>query len=282
MAFSRIYVEITNCCNLACSFCHGTRRTAAFLSAEEFAQLAQRLRGQTGYLYFHVMGEPLLHPALPELMQIAGQMGFRVVLTTNGTLLPRQQAELLDAAALHKVSVSLHAFEANGGAEMAAYLDGCTAFGQAAAARGILVDYRLWNLDGAQTKGENGRNGEILAWLHAAFPEQWTKNTWGWRLCDRVFLHYGEKFDWPDAAGQDRGETGGCRALRDQIAVLCDGTVVPCCLDADGGMPLGNLFRQELDEILAGPAARTLREGFAQRRRVHPLCRTCGYAARFR
>ena len=158
MPFSRVYLEITNCCNLACSFCPGTTRRAAFLTVAQFTHLAGALRGQTRFLYFHVMGEPLLHPDLPELLDIAGRMGFRVVLTTNGTLLPKRQRELLAAPALHKVSVSLHSFEANSGVDMEHYLAGCTDFGLAASEAGILIDYRLWNLDGAETRGRNWRS----------------------------------------------------------------------------------------------------------------------------
>lgn len=182
MPFSRVYLEITNCCNLACSFCPGTTRRAAFLTVAQFTHLAGALRGQTRFLYFHVMGEPLLHPDLPELLDIAGRMGFRVVLTTNGTLLPKRQRELLAAQALHKVSVSLHSFEANSGVDMEHYLAGCTDFGLAASEASILIDYRLWNLDGAETRGRNEQNDAILNHLHAAYPGSWTQNTWGWRL----------------------------------------------------------------------------------------------------
>lgn len=281
MPFSRVYLEITDCCNLACSFCPGTKRRAAFLTVAQFTHLAGALRGQTRFLYFHVMGEPLLHPDLPELLDVAGRMGFRVVLTTNGTLLPKRQSALLAAPALHKVSVSLHSFEANSGVDMCSYLAGCTDFGLAAAETGILIDYRLWNLDGAQTRGRNAQNDAILTHLRAAYPGDWTQNTWGWRLRDRTFIHYGEKFDWPSPDAPDHGEAGTCRALRDQLAVLCDGTVVPCCLDGEGRIPLGNLLTQPLDEILAAEPARSIADGFARQKRIHPLCRRCGYSERF-
>ena len=111
--FSRMYLEITTCCNLSCSFCPGTKRPAAFLSPEDFRTLAAKLRPYGQYLYLHVMGEPLLHPQLPELLEICRALGFRATLTTNGTLLPKKQAALLDAPALRKVSISLHSFEAN-------------------------------------------------------------------------------------------------------------------------------------------------------------------------
>ena len=122
---SRIYVEITNRCNLSCAFCHGTRRPPRTMTAEEFAFLARRLQGHTRYLYFHVLGEPLLHPQLPQLLRVAGELGFRVCLVTNGTLLPQALPTLLAAPALHKVSVSLHSFEGSSSAgELVSYLEG--------------------------------------------------------------------------------------------------------------------------------------------------------------
>ena len=130
--FSRMYLEITTCCNLSCSFCPGTKRPAAFLSPEDFRTLAAKLRPYGQYLYLHVMGEPLLHPQLPELLEICRALGFRATLTTNGTLLPKKQAALLDAPALRKVSISLHSFEANEAGDFSAYLTGCTDFAHAA------------------------------------------------------------------------------------------------------------------------------------------------------
>lgn len=91
-----------------------------------------------------------------------------------------------------------------------------------------------WNLDGETTRGQHTQNDSILAALEAVFPQPWTRNTWGLRLCERVFVHYAEKFDWPDLSVSEQRDTGTCRALKDQLAVLSDGTVVPCCLDHEG------------------------------------------------
>ena len=128
--FSRIYLEITNCCNLSCAFCPGTRRARRMLPAEEFRLLAGKLRPWTDYLYLHVLGEPLLHPQLAEILASAGELGFRVCLVTNGTLLAQRLGTLLAAPALHKLSVSLHSFEANDAlmpleTYLAAVWDGC-------------------------------------------------------------------------------------------------------------------------------------------------------------
>ena len=153
--FSRMYLEITTCCNLSCSFCPGTKRPAAFLSPENFHTLAAKLRPYGEHLYLHVMGEPLLHPQLPQLLEICRELGFRATLTTNGTLLPKKQEALLAAPALRKVSVSLHSFEANEAGDFSAYLTGCTAFAHAAQKAGVLADFRLWNLDGARPECRN-------------------------------------------------------------------------------------------------------------------------------
>lgn len=274
--FAKIYLEISNRCNLRCAFCPGTKRPVRSMAEAEFAALLPKLRPYADFLYFHLMGEPLCHPLLGRFLALAGGAGFRVILTTNGTLLPTRQALLLASPALHKVNVSLHAFEANDLAvPFEAYLRGCTDFGRAAGGR-ILVTYRLWNGGGADR-----RNGEILAALERAFPRPWVEERRGVRLGERVYLEHGEKFDWPDLAAPDGGKRVFCRGLRDQLGVLCDGTVVPCCLDHEGDLALGNLFTQELSEILDSPRARAIYEGFSRRQAAEPLCRRCGYATRF-
>ena len=282
MRFSRCYLEITNRCNLSCSFCPKTKRPARTLSPAEFRQLAEKIRPYTDYLYLHVLGEPLMHPELETLLGICGELNFRVVITTNGTLLPAQETVLLSSPALYKINVSLHSFEANAPGDFRAYLSGCFSFAKKAGDAGKLVDLRLWNLDGETTRGQNAQNDVILETLASFFPRPWVQNTWGFRLCDRVFVHYAEKFDWPDLALEERSDCGTCRALKDQIAVLSDGTVVPCCLDHEGDIALGNLFSQNLPEILDDTPAKTLLSGFSARKLSHPLCRRCGYAKRFR
>ena len=272
----KAYLEITNVCNLRCAFCPGTKRAPRFLTPEEFRLLAGKVRGHTEYLYFHLMGEPLLHPELAQLLAIADELRFKVMLTTNGTLLPVRQELLLASPALHKVNISLQSFEANEGGELADYLRGCTDFAAAAAKAGKLCEFRLWNRGGWESM-----NTEIRAALAAVFPEPWEKSRNGFRLAERVWLEPGDRFDWPDLALPELGERCFCYGLRDQVGILCDGTVVPCCLDREGAIPLGNLFEQELEDIMSTERARAIYDGFSQRRAVERLCRSCGYARRF-
>ena len=85
--YSRVYVEITNICNMNCSFCHGHSRDPRQMTEEEYAQVLAQLQGKTQYIYHHLMGEPLVHPLLPKFVKMAKAAGFRPMLTTNGTLL---------------------------------------------------------------------------------------------------------------------------------------------------------------------------------------------------
>jgi len=271
--FRKVYLEISNRCNLSCSFCPGTGRPAGAMDQEHFRLALERLKPWTDYLYFHLMGEPLCHPELESFLGLAGQTGFKVILTTNGTLLSRRQEMLLEAPALHKVNISLHAFEANDLAiPISDYLDGCFRFGQAAEGNKLVV-FRLWNGGGADT-----RNEEILQRLERFFPRPWKQERRSLRIGDRIYLEYGEKFDWPDLSAADGGEQMFCYGLKDQIGVLWDGTVVPCCLDHEGDIPLGNLFKQDLGDILDGPRAQNICRGFAQGKAEEELCRKCGFA----
>lgn len=243
------------------------------MSLEEFSSLLPKLRPFTDYLYFHLMGEPLCHPQLAEFLALAGKAGFKVILTTNGTLLRRCQDVLLQAEGLYKVNVSLHAFEANDLAvPFSEYLASCFAFGKAAEGK-ITVSYRLWNQGGS-----DDRNGEILRMMEEYFPLPWKDEKLGPRIGNRIYLQHGDKFDWPDLSAPEGDSQVSCYGLKDQLGVLCDGTVVPCCLDHEGDIPLGNLFTDELEYILETPRAQAILSGFANGCAVEELCRKCGYA----
>ncbi len=273
--YSKVYVEITNQCNRNCSFCPGTARKPGMMTLEQFSQVAEKLQGVTRYLYYHLMGEPLTHPALPDMIRKASALGFKSAITTNGTLLPSRGKAIVDAG-VYKVNISVHSFEDGTVESYKSYINGCMDFADEASKAGVLVVFRLWN------QGyDEGRNISTLELMHQRFPGQWQEGARGTRIQDRLYLEYGERFEWPDLEAQDRGSQVFCYGLRDHFAVLCDGTVVPCCLDHDGDIPLGNIFRENPVEILSSPRAKAMVDGFSCRKAPEELCRKCGYARRF-
>lgn len=273
--YPRVYVEITNICNLHCSFCHGHSRSPGRMSREDFSRVLDRLAGHTRYLCYHLMGEPLTHPELPGFLEMAADRGFRSVITTNGTLLKKRGAELIRAKP-HKVSISLHSFEEEDPQAFARYLAETADFADSASRAGIITVFRLWN------RGfDDGRNQTALDFLHARLEGPWAENTRGYRIRDRLFLEWGDRFQWPDRDAPEQGSDVFCYGLRDHFGILCDGSVVPCCLDSDGVITLGNLFEKPLEEILDSPRAKEMLRGFACRTATEDLCRRCGYARRF-
>ena len=275
VSLKKVYVEITNICNLSCTFCHSTKREKRFLSPDDFRLFAEKIRPQTEYIYLHVLGEPLLHPRLKEILDICAGLKFKVTITTNGTLLREKAAVLLDCSALYKVSVSLHSFEANEKhAVLEDYMTAVCSFAAKAAKKGVICVFRLWNGGGADTL-----NSDINALLSDRFPGPYKENRSGVTLAKNIYLEYGNRFDWPDLSADEAG-TRFCMGLRDQVGVLCDGTVVPCCLDAEGDIPLGNLYEQSLEEILMSDRAKSITDGFSNGKAVEELCRRCGYAGK--
>ena len=273
--YSRVYVEITNICNMHCSFCHGHSRAPRKLSLEEFQYILDQLTGQTEYIYYHLMGEPLTHPELPLFLQTAARKGFRSVITTNGTLLSRRGSELL-AAGLHKVNISLHSFEGDDDAAYLRYLDQTAAFADTASKAGIIVVFRLWNRG-----GDSSRNEQAIRYLQSRIDGDWTENSRGIRVRDKLYLEWGDRFQWPDKEAPIQGEEFFCYGMRDHFGILSDGTVVPCCLDSDGVISLGNIFTQDIADILATDRATAIAKGFEKRIATEDLCRRCSYAQRF-
>ena len=269
---TRCYLEITNICNLSCKFCPKTDRAKHRMTLDEFNQLTDKLIGQVKFLYFHLMGEPFLHPQLANFIKIARQKGFIPVLTTNGTLLP-QAGEVIDARP-HKIQISLHSHEGNGKENPEQYIREVMTFAQEAASKGVLIVLRLWNQGGYDTT-----NDHILDLLAQHQPRPWEQNRTGWTLAKNLYIEYDRMFEWPDADHSEyEASDVFCYALRNQLGVLVDGTVVPCCLDHNGDIALGNLFHQSMDEIMASPRAKAIYDGFTKHVATEPLCRRCGYA----
>ena len=237
-----------------------------------FDMALEKLKPYTDYLYFHLLGEPLCHPHLKGYVEKANNMGFKVSLTTNGTLLDSSIAEL----PLYKVSVSLHSFEKTDEEEQTAYLDKVCTFAKKAAESSILVSFRLWN------KGAEGTQNHITErYLKEAFKDFKEGRNGSFTLDKNIYLEYACRFEWPDINLEEEREEKFCYGLRDQIGILADGTVVPCCLDAEGDIALGNIFKDSLQQILSSKKALAISEGFSKRQAIEPLCKKCKYATRF-
>ena len=273
--YSKVYVEITNICNMNCSFCHGHSRAPRQMSINEFSLILEKLKEQTKYIYYHLMGEPTTHPRLPEFIKLADKYGYKSIVTTNGTLLNKCGDSLLNSG-VHKMNISLHSFENGSDEDYERYVLELVSFAKKAAEKGVIVVFRLWN------RGfDDGKNEKAFKLLKENILGEWANNTRGIRIRDKIHIEWGERFEWPDINAEIKGDKFSCYALKDQFGILADGTVVPCCLDSDGVINLGNIFCDDVNDILNSKKATDVVNGFKCGIASEDLCKRCGYAQRF-
>jgi radical SAM protein with 4Fe4S-binding SPASM domain len=246
------------------------------MTMDEFSHIAASLRSVTNYLYFHVMGEPLTHPLLPDFIRHATSLGFKCAVTTNGTLLAKAGKALIDSG-VYKVNVSVHSFEEGEDEQYHRYISDILDFADESSAAGVLTVLRLWN------RGhDGGRNDRTLDLVREKFSDgEWREGSRGFRIRHKLHLEWGDRFEWPDVSCDEGDSSVFCYGLSDHFGVLVDGTVIPCCLDREGVINLGNIHESPIEEILASDRAKAIKEGFKRRCAVEELCRKCGYARRF-
>ncbi|WP_203248554.1 radical SAM/SPASM domain-containing protein [Sporosarcina beigongshangi] len=286
--FKKVYVEIISVCNLACSFCPPTIREAKIIKLDAFNDILDQIRPHTKYIYLHVKGEPLMHPRVDQLLDAAHAKGFKVNITTNGTLIKKNAEKLLGKPALRQINFSLHSFDGHEGSEnREKYLGDILEFVREAKEYKTIISYRLWNL---QQEHRNDlakrRNRETLEILENEYNldfkiEEKVQPGKGVKITKNVYLNQDHEFQWPSLLAPEDDGKGFCHALRSQAAILVDGTVVPCCLDGEGVINLGNVKEKSFSEIVDGERANNLVDGFSRREAVEELCRKCGFRQKF-
>jgi len=286
--FKKVYIEITNVCNLSCNFCPKTSRKLKFMDKESFEHIIKNIKPYTDHVYFHLMGEPFLNKDLEHFLEISKENQLKVNITTNGTLISDVKNILLNAPALRQVNISLHSFEANEEQiDFNEYINNIINFVKEATEKtNIICSLRLWNLD-TRYSANNNMNIDIFKLLEQEFEidcdlKESLKEKNSFKLKNNVYISMGEKFKWPSLKEEELGERAFCYGLRDQIGILVDGTVVPCCLDSEGSIFLGNIFENTLDEILNSKRSKDIYNGFSGRKAVEELCKRCGFTNRVR
>lgn len=262
--YKKVYLEITNNCNLNCDFCTKNKRKSKFMNFNEFTFILERIKPYTNYLYFHVLGEPLMHPNINEFIDYASK-NFKVNITTNGYLINR----IKDNKNIRQLNISLHSYNESYQVSLDEYLNNIFD------AIDILKEYtyislRIWN------------NSPLTKILVAKINNKYQSkidyqniqnNT---TIANNIFISTHDHFTWPNDAIK-KVEYGTCYALRDHIGILVDGTVIPCCLDADGVINLGNIFNESLEDIINSKRYQNMYNNFKNNKRCEELCQKCNF-----
>lgn len=276
--FKKVYIEITNICNLNCKFCPPTKRIKQFMSLDNFEKIIKEIHSKTNLVCLHVKGEPLLHPKLPDILKILEKYNLKANITTNGVLMEEKFEILKSSSSVRQLNVSLHSFIENEKMNNE-YLE--KIFISVKNLSNIIISYRLWNLKNIKI---NDVNENIISKIENYYKlenlkEKLSKNYF-FKIADNIFINQDTEFKWPNINDKPIIETGRCLALKEQIAILVDGTVVPCCLDNNGDIPLGNIFNSSLDEILNDSKSKIIANNFKNNIITCQLCKTCGFLKR--
>lgn len=283
--FKKIYIETTNVCNLSCNFCPKTKRKAGFMTREEFEVIVNKIKGYTNYIYLHLMGEPFLNKNFEDFIKIAKRENLYVNITTNGTLVNSVKDIIINNGGVRQINISLHSFEANdSNINFNEYFINILNFiNEGNKKTNTIFSLRLWNIDTEELKADNSLNLNILELIEEKLSldfdlKEVLKEKNRVKLKERIYLNMAEKFSWPDSNISLISQDVFCYGLRDQIGILVDGTVVPCCLDSEGSINLGNIFEEDLQSIIESERAKKIYDGFSRRKAVEDLCKRCGYA----
>ena len=264
--YKKIYIEVTNICNLNCLFCPGNTRDKEFMEINKFKYILNSLKGYTKYLYFHLMGEPLMHPEINKLIDL-GSDSFKINITTNGYYINRIE----NNSNIHQINISLHSFDEKNGKSLADYLNDIFVSADKLQINNTIISYRMWT--------NNHYEKEIIAALEKKYNIKISGNT---KLNDNVFLEYATEFIWPDINNNYCRKHGTCMGLRTHFGILVDGTVVPCCLDYNGKLKLGNIFTESIEDILNSPNAKAIKEGFLNNKKISEMCQHCNFYDRIK
>lgn len=276
--FKKIYIEITNICNLNCKFCPDTKRIKKNMSLQEFTKIINKIKGYTNLVYLHVKGEPLLNDNLPLFLDVLENNNLLCNITTNGILLKEKVDILNKSKAVRQVNISLHSAIQND-LDVDKYMDNI--LNAVDKLNNKIISLRLWNLKDIK---DNDLNDKIINKLSTHYKidnlKEKLKENNSIKVKNDIYINQDMEFIWPDINSKEINKEGRCLALKDQIAILVDGTVVPCCLDNNGDIPLGNIFAESLEDILNKDITKKIKNSFENKKIVCKLCKTCGFLKR--
>jgi len=285
--FHKVHIEISNICNLQCSFCPAVIRENKMMEIATFTQIVEQVAPLTELVCFHLMGDPLVHPQLAEMIDICDHYQVNIFLVSNGVLLRPEKFPLLLHKRFYQLNFSLHSFFDNfPDKDPGKYLQRIFEFTELALIErpDLYLNFRLWNLQ--EPRGGQIRNKEMLQRICDRFefqmPEQFdVRERKSFKIKNRLYLHFDTEFIWPSLDLPVLGSSGRCYGLNSHFGILVDGTIVPCCLDKEGSIPLGNVKDAKIVETLASHRAQSMLKGFNERKLREKLCQRCQYIERF-
>ena len=276
MRFKRVYIEITNKCNLSCSFCLNDNRKKQEMNLIQFEEILSKIDKYTDYIYLHVKGEPLIHSNLDQILTLTNKYNKYVNITTNGVFFKEKVKILKKYTNIRQINISLHS-ENKKDNYIEDILESVDELND------IFIVYRFWTLK------DNKLDEKMLIYLKK-IKNKYNLSEKKYKMIlydsnikikDNIYVDKDKEFTWPDINNKYFKEEGFCYGLKNQIGILVDGTVIICCLDSFGLTKIGNIFEDSLENILRGEIVNKILKGFNDRKVYLDMCKHCSYKEKF-
>ncbi len=198
-------------------------------------------------------------------------------LFNNINLNSKNQALLLGYENIHQINISLMSFLSQSKISLEQYFKPILELCKKHLEQKSLsfINLRLWNLD-ANFKAPKS-NLKIYEFLAKEFEAKIDANLSKNRLQRHILLHQNKLFKWPNLKDEPLYKKGKCHALKEQIGILSDGSLVPCCLDTKADINLGNVFENNFDKLFKSPRIKMMKKAFEEDKRIEKLCQTCEF-----
>ncbi len=266
----RVYLEITNACNLSCPFCT-YKKGNSFLTLEEIEDCLIQIRPFCDYIYLHILGEPLLHPDFEKTLDLLDSYGFKLQLVSNGTLLYKYP-DILKHSCLRKLSISLHSIS-NVDIDNKYF----KTIDRLIENNDKVIELRFYDRDNLDDRLKN-----YLLELEERYGCSDTKRINSYKLKDNLYIYFEKMFRWPYINDPIISKNGTCHGAIDMIAITSKLDVTICCLDPEAHNRIGNLKKDKLKDILESKEYLDYVESFRNHKLISKLCERCGYRLRFR
>ena len=252
-----------------------------------FESTIRQASAYTKEIACHVVGDPLTQSNLGDYLDIIHKYGLKAMLTTSGYFLKKHSYETLFHPCVKQINISLNSFNKNDTSltfeqYIKPVLDLCRV--KLDRQEELFINLRVWNLD--EMMSERDFNETLFSKLSNEFnvtldlDNIYKEKPKSIRLDSKILVHFDNYFEWPSLNNKNYGD-GTCQGLQSHIAILASGKVVPCCLDCDGIIELGDLHEVSLKKILSNRRTVNMLEGFKEGKAVEELCRKCSYKERF-
>jgi len=258
------------------------------MSLERFDDINAQLKPFTKELAYHIVGDPLVLSNLNEYLNISKKHELKVNITTTANNISSKYYEALMNETIKQINFSINSYNANSHKKsLDEYLNPILDFIEFAQnlKHEYFINLRIWNLD--DTKSAKEFNKAVFEKVNQRFDsninidEVYENRPKNIKVARKVFFNFDEYFNWPSLENDFVSDKGFCYGLDSHFGILTSGEVVPCCLDQNACINLGNTNDSQLVDILNSKRVKDIQNGFKKGIVVEELCQKCDYRTRF-